>query len=181
MRTIKRNTGWWLTGIMATGLVPPLLLVGLPGCAARSNMPYWAEVQHVAPDTDTEVQLFKDRSSTRSRRVKGRFLSATADSVTLRLKDGQAETIQKESVHRVRIRRPHQWAKWAALGSPPAIVGTLVATGISTSVIPAFFGVPVFLIPDMKAIYEVPAHDGRKLPQGTSSSPSGVNTPEISK
>ena len=132
-----------------------LLLVGLPGCAAR-HLPDWSGVQGVPPDTQTEVQLYKEKAIHGVQKFKGRFLAATNDSVTLNLKDGQDKTFQRESVRRIRIPRPNKWAKWAALGTPPAIVGALAATGLLTNVLPAFFGVPVFFIPDMMAIYEVP-------------------------
>ena len=149
-----RNVGWWLRRITATELVL-LLLVGLPGCAAR-RLPDWSWVQHVPPDTNTEVQLYKEKAIHGVQEFKGRFLAATNDSVTLNLKDGQDKIFQRESIRRVRIPRPNKWAKWAALGAPPAIVGALAATGVTTNVIPAFFGIPVFLMPEMMAIYEGP-------------------------
>lgn len=155
MRISTRNIGWWIRRITATELVLLLLLVGLSGCAAR-HLPDWSWVQDVPPDTKTEVQLYKDKAIHGVQKFKGRFIAATNNSVTLNLKNGQDKIFQRESVRRVRIPRPNKWAKWVALGTPPAIVGALAATGSPTNIIPAFFGIPVFLIPDMKPIYEVP-------------------------
>lgn len=183
MRTFTGISGCWIRGSTATVFVSLLLLAGQPGCAVR-RLPDWSEVQAVTPGTRTEVQLYKEKATRDGSEIKGHFLAATDDSVTLKLQDGQDKTLQRESVRRVRIPRPNRWAKWAALGTPPAIVGALAATGISTGVtgvIPAFFGIPVFLLPGMRAIYEISSDQRRKFPPGTSSSFSGVNSPETSK
>ena len=100
-----------------TGLALLLFLSILPGCAAR-HMPDWSRVQAVPPKTKTEAQLYKDKASKGSRKVKGRFDSATTDSLTLRLKDGQTRTLEKSAVRKVLTHRPFskRWPGWVALG-----------------------------------------------------------------
>ena len=102
-----------------TGLALLLFLSILPGCAAR-HMPDWSRVQAVPPKTKTEAQLYKDKASKGSRKVKGRFDSATTDSLTLRLKDGQTRTLEKSAVRKVLTRRPFskRWPGWVAWGLP---------------------------------------------------------------
>ena len=100
-----------------TGLALLLFLSILPGCAAR-HMADWSRVQAVPPKTKTEAQLYKDKASKGSRKVKGRFDSATTDSLTLRLKDGQTRTLEKSAVRKVLTHRPFskRWPGWVALG-----------------------------------------------------------------
>ena len=159
-------------------LVALLLVTVLPGCVAR-HMLDWSNVQAVVPETKTEVHLFKDSAPQGARKITGRFLSTTDDSVTLKLKDGQTETFQKKDVHKVRIRRPFgkRWQGWVTLGISALIVGQLgnldgpesnrlyfqlLTTGpLATAV---FFGTP------MGGVYEVPPeHRGWRHPQGASS------------
>ena len=107
---------------MATGLALLLLPFILPACAAR-HMPDWSRVQVVPLQTKTEVQLYKDEAHQGSRKVKGRFDSAAADSITLKLRDGQTRTLEKQAVRKVLTRRPFskRWPGWVALGVTLAI------------------------------------------------------------
>ena len=52
------------------------------------------------------MQLYKDEVPQGSRKIKGRFDSATDGSITLRLKDGQTRTLEKSDVRKVLTRRP---------------------------------------------------------------------------
>ena len=63
----------------------------------------WSRVQAVPHDTKTKVRLYQDAAP---RRFKGRFESATADSITLSFKDGQMRTFPKQAVRKVLIPRP---------------------------------------------------------------------------
>ena len=148
-----------------TGLALLLFLSILPGCAAR-HMPDWSRVQAVPPKTKTEAQLYKDKASKGSRKVKGRFDSATTDSLTLRLKDGQTRTLEKSAVRKVLTHRPFskRWPGWVALGvglAASQMWGPL--TGISSDHPNALFyivhmapAVPFFLLSELERIYEVP-------------------------
>ena len=50
----------------------------------------WSRVQSVpTPPKDSVVRLYEDAAPPQSRRIKGRFVSATADSITLVLKTGR--------------------------------------------------------------------------------------------
>lgn len=105
--------------IIATGLVPVLLIMVLSGCGGpKRHMPTWSRVQAVSPQTKTEVRLYKDEAPEGSRRVEGRFHSATDDFVTLTLPDGQNRTFQKQSVREFLTHRSFwkRWPGWAALG-----------------------------------------------------------------
>ena len=65
------------------------------------------------------VRLYQDAAPRESRKIRGRFISATADSITLRLKDGQTRTVQKTTVRKVLTYRPFvkRWQGWFALGA----------------------------------------------------------------
>ena len=101
----------------ATGLMLLLFLSLLTACAAR-HMPDWSRVQAVPPKTKTEVLLYKDEAPQGSQKIQGHFDSATVGSITLRLKDGQTRTLEKQAVHKVLTRRPFskRWPGWVALG-----------------------------------------------------------------
>ena len=77
----------------------------------------WSRVQTVAPGTPAAVFLYQDPTQ----RIKGRFQSATEDSLTLTLKDGQKRTLQKSAVRKVLVHRPpgKRYQGWitAAAGS----------------------------------------------------------------
>jgi len=123
MRNLTGNNDGWFRRVTVTGLVPLLLLVSLPGCVAR-HMSDWSKVQGVAPETKTEVQLYKDSSPRGQRKIKGRLLSATDDSITLQLKNGQTDTFQRKDIRKVLVPRPfvERWLGWVALGVPIALV-----------------------------------------------------------
>ena len=61
-------------------------------------------MQAVSHDTKTEVRLYQDAAPVR--RFRGRFESATADSITLVFKDGQTRSFPKQAVRKVLTRRP---------------------------------------------------------------------------
>lgn len=110
----------------AAGTVSLLLLFVLSGCTAR-NKADWARVQAVVPDTKTEVQLHDDGTPVDDRKFKGRFLSATSDSVTLGFKGGGADTFQKRNIRKVLTQRPvsKRWPAWVTLGVSALIVSQL--------------------------------------------------------
>ena len=129
---MKTRTGGLSRKTTATGLMLSLFLSLLPGCAAR-HMPDWSRVQAVPPQTKTEVQLYKDKASKGSRKVKGHLHSATTDSITLRLKDGQTRTLEKSAVRKVLTRRPFskRWPGWGALGVTFGVLQTLLSMSAS--------------------------------------------------
>lgn len=159
--------------ITAAGLIPLLLLVSLPGCVAR-HMPDWSKVQSVSPDTATEIQFYKEEAR---QRIKGRFLSATEDSVTLVLEDGQRETFQRGRVRKVLAYREFgkRWPGWMALGitmlftpfpeGNPALL-FLISAPISGA---AFYG------SRMGGIYEVPPEHRDWHPKGANAPAAAAN------
>ena len=173
----NRNHRRLLKKITAAGLACLLLVAGLPTAAAKlkSN---WSRVQAVTHNTKAEVRLYKDAAPRENRRIRGRFDSATATSITLVLEDGQRRTFQKSAVRKVLIRLPFRkrGAGWATLVVASVLVGVLWMVGgtmgaepgevplISASVI----GPPTliaFLAAKMGSIYDVPPKH-RTLPQG---------------
>ena len=124
MRSLTRSNRGWLRNPTAAGLVPLLLLASVPSCGGWSvdPMPTWPKVQGVKPGTKTEVQLYRDKASQGRQKIKGRFLSATDDFVTLELTervhtDLRTRTFQKSDVRKVLTHRPtlKRWAGWAAM------------------------------------------------------------------
>ena len=172
MKTPTRNNGRLFSGLAL--LLLPFIL---PACAAR-HMPDWSRVHAVPPKTKTEVQLYKDEAPQGSRKIQGRFDSATTDSLTLRLKDGQTRTLEKSAVRKVLTRRPFakRWPGWVALGVPFAIVGIVSnARGIAPDHTATLYlaltlpAVPFFLLSGMGGIYEVPP-EHRTRPAGAKQS-----------
>ena len=87
-------------------IVLSLCVCLLPACAAR-RMPDWTRVQAVPRETKTEVQLHQDktRPGGKSQKIKGQFQLATADSITLKLEDGQMHTLEKQAVRHCHVNR----------------------------------------------------------------------------
>ena len=169
---MKPLTKGLFTKTTASALALLLSLSLLPSCAAR-HTPDWSRVQAVPPKTKTDVHLYKDEAHQGSRKIKGRFDSAAADSITLKLKDGQTRTLEKSAVRKVLTRRPFakRWPGWVALGvafatleimaklmtklssdSPPTALQRLQGHAITTLPPAAAF----FYGSRMKGIYEVP-------------------------
>ena len=136
----------------------------------------WSRVQAVPRDTKTVVRLYQDAAPRGNRKIKGRFESSTADSITLVLKDGQTRTVQKQAVRKVLTYRPFGKRRpgWVALGIgivlielglnndlPPTASKRLWGHGMYTLPVAAAF----FYGSQMKGIYNVPPRH-RMLPQG---------------
>ena len=68
--------------------------------------------------TATKVVLYQNQASRVNRKIKGHFHSATAESITLLVPDGQLRTLQKEAVRKVPVRRPFKkrYQGWITLG-----------------------------------------------------------------
>ena len=161
---------------MASGLAVSVLLTVLSGCTAR-HLPAWSRVQAVSPQTKMHVRLYSNR------KVQGSFHSAADDSLTLTLRDGQARTLSKQSVHKVFTRR--SWWEglpgWVALGvSAPLVVFFLKP---STDLTPsAKFLVPAFAT----AVTAVAFHGPRRsmiynVPPQHRTPPPGAKQPEAGK
>ena len=184
MKTPTRNYGGLFRKTTATGLMLLLFLSILPGCAAR-HMPDWSRVQAVPPATKTEVQLYEDVAPQASRKIKGRFKSSTDGSITLRLKDGQSRTLQKQAVRKVLTRRPFSKRKpgWIALGVTLGILSLKWTDHhpISTPQAHAVFTLPIagafFYGSRMGGIYEVPPKH-RTRTQGVKQSGAEGKAPE---
>ena len=170
-RTNKRGKGLRKTTV--AGLVSLLLLASVPGCGGWSvgPLPTWPRVQGVKPGTKTEVQLYEDKALQGRKKIKGRFLSATQDSVTLELTerihtDPSTRTIQKSDVRKVMTYRPFakRWPGWAAMLFSTGVVTLVPLSGDYTRgemFLPALIlsipiSIPYFIGSRMGRIYEVP-------------------------
>ena len=132
----------------------------------------WSRVQTVPPGTRTTVVLYRDLAPRGKRKIKGRFHSATAESVTLQLEQGQTRTVEKKDVRRVLVYRPvgqrYQVVATAAAGGALLGLGLLVMLGPGyTFYAPTFAkwaaaflvaptSVALLLAPKMGGIYNVP-------------------------
>ena len=136
----------------------------------------WSRVQAVPRHRKTVVRLYEDAAPPASRRIKGRFVSATPDSITLVLKDGQTRTVHKQDVRKVLTRRPFKKRKpgWIALGVTLAILAAMPLDSDDTRPILAPLAHASITFPTaaaffygsrMKGIYNVPIQY-RMQPQG---------------
>ena len=138
----------------------------------------WSRVQAVPHNRKTEVRLYQDAAPQGNRKIKGRFDSATADSITLVLEDGQTRTVDKQAVRKVLTRRPFSKRKpgWSTLVVTSVLMGVLLmvrgTTGAEPGEVPGIssfvIGVPTliaFLAAPKGPIYNVPPKH-RILPQG---------------
>ena len=82
----------WVRATMTAVLVPLLVVTSLPACATLTHRAYmrraparaqWSRVEAVPVGTRTDVALFEDEAPPDSRRITGRFRSATADSLSV--------------------------------------------------------------------------------------------------
>ncbi len=121
----------------------------------------WARVQALANNTKTRIWLYQDTAPPESRKIKGRFESATADSITLLLKDGQTRSYPKTAVHKVLTRRPYEKRTlgWVALGATSLFC--IVTVGPWDLVSGVYLVIPAaaaagFSVSGTKEIYHVP-------------------------
>ena len=141
----------------------------LPMSAVRGVLFYgiklgWSPVQAVKPGTPTTVLLYKDQAPKGSRKIQGRFQSATGDSLTLERKDGQKRTLSKSAVRKVLVHRPlgKRYAVWIALLVSTVIFGPSLYRSEDFTVVDAgkFIGIPTGLAflaaPKKSEIYHVP-------------------------
>ena len=77
----------------------------------------WSQVQAVPHHRKTKIRLYEDIALQGNRKIKGRFQSATADSITLVLENGQARTFPKLTVRKVLVHRRYvkRWQGWVAV------------------------------------------------------------------
>ena len=107
-----------ISGVLAVTLV--LVTVG-PTAFAQQARGDWTAVQSLAADADISIQLKTGK------RVRGDFLSATDNEVTITRK-GKGESFAKDTIAQIeRLERKAEKGKYAAIG---AAIGTGVGAGI---------------------------------------------------
>ena len=150
------------------------LLLAVPPPAAAKIRSDWSRVQAVETGQRTWVQLYKDETPGEDLKVKGRFESATAESITLVLPDGQTRTFERQAVRKVLVRRPfaQRWPGWAAMGITATILETLSAmddpfsAGLRAQAHGVFtipVGLAFFYGSRLKGIYNVPPKHRAKM------------------
>ena len=149
------------------------LLLAVPPPAAAKIRSDWSSVQAVEAGRRTVVRLYKSKAPKgQPQVVRGRFASASADSITLMLSDGNSATFEKRAVRRVSVRRPagRRWPAGVAAGSMAAVNLALIR-GVDSEDASATLGiltlvttVPVWAAVHFgmarKPIYDVPAESG---------------------
>ena len=136
----------------------------------------WARVQAVPHNRKTAVRLYQAAAPRESRRIKGRFDSATADSITLVLEDGQTHTVRKQAVRKVRTWRPvkKRTPGWVALVIGAVLAEFALNIDLPPTVLERLGGHAMITLPiaggafygsRMGPIYDVPRKH-RILPQG---------------
>lgn len=159
MTKLTGNHSQHLKKPTATGLVLVVVLAGLPSCALQPRTD-WSRVQAVPPPQKTEVRLYKDAAPQESQRIKikGRFESATDDSITLRLKDGLTRTVEKQAVRRILTYRPYvkRWPGWVATGIAAVFFGLPWDSGNGRFLFIPLVGGGFFIGTAMGPIYNVP-------------------------
>ena len=101
-----------------------LVLFAFPQPAEAKDRSDWSKVQTVPVATKTTVVLYKDEAPRGSRKIKGHFGSATAQTVTVLLPNEQSRTLARKVVRQVLISRPFRdrYAGWLVLGGGVALV-----------------------------------------------------------
>ncbi len=155
-----------------------------PGAKAAGRIkPDWSRVQTVTPGTRTTVLLYRDLAPPGKREIKGRFHSATPESVTMLLGPGKTRTLEKKDVRRFLVFRP--LGKRYQLGVATAVgLATGIPFGISYSgdrdnpgqyftiglgaILGLAVGIGYLLAPKMGGIYNVPRnYKNQKKRQGS--------------
>ena len=175
----------------AAGLVLLLVLVGSSPVAEAGLWVKrdWSRVQIVAPGTRTTVVLYKDQAPRGERKIKGRFHSATAETITVLLPNGQLRTLRKKAVRKVLVRRPlkKRYQGWITAAVGTAVWASWVAnpeSDLKASAIPLLAGVLIgaptalaFLVaPKMGDIYNVPPRSRDPSSTGTADPKQGSGT-----
>ena len=127
MKNLTGNNGRTFSKSIAAGLVLLLVLAGwTPAAAARKIELDWPQVQAIKPGTPIKVVLHKDRGFRGNRKLRGRFQSATDDSLTLKMEYGPTRTLPRSAVRKVAVRHKSKrdWSRvqTVALGTPAAVV-----------------------------------------------------------
>jgi len=91
-----------ITGVLA---MCGVVLAFAPESQAKPGSD-WSRVQGVEAARQVRIVLHDDESPKGRRKLKGVFASATADSLTIVLRDGTTRAFQRGDVRRVSVKRP---------------------------------------------------------------------------
>ena len=154
----------------------------------------WSRVQAVRPGTRTTVLLHGDLAPRGKRKIKGRFHSATAESITILLGvlgqgQGQTRTVEKGDVRRVLVYRPvgkrYQVGITVTVGTVLAAAPILIVAGSPNTynlkigwvakVVGVLVGAPtafaLLVAPKMGGIYNVPRNDQKRQKRAAQTTP----------
>ena len=120
MRRITSSMALALAITLFAGTISPVVSAG-PAYFAQQARGDWTAVESLPADEDIAIKLKSGKQ------VRGEFLSATANEVTITRK-GKAESFAKDSIAQIdRLVRKAEKGKYAAIG---AAIGTGVGAGI---------------------------------------------------
>lgn len=96
----------------------------------------WSRVQAVEAARKVRVVIHDDKAPNAKRKLRGVFASATADGLTIGLRDGTLQTLQRDEVRRVSVKQPFLQRRKAwgltALAASAAMVVHLLTSGASS-------------------------------------------------
>ena len=126
MRNLTGTHGRLFSRSIAAALVLLLGLAGWPPAAACKTGIDWSKVQAIKPGAPIKVVLHKDRGFRGNRKLRGRFQSATDDSLTLKMEYGPTRTLPRSAVRKVAVhhKSKRDWSRVqaVALGTPAAVM-----------------------------------------------------------
>ena len=169
----------------AVGIVFFLVVVSWTPTATAKVKSDWSKVLTVKPGTKTTVVLYTDRAPQGKTEIKGRFHSATPESITVTLKAGHTRTAQKQAVFNVLVDRPPYEGLITAGATGGIFLGWVAPKADLNARGWALFGgllvglptaIAFLVSPKMKTIYNVP----RKLRDDPAPKPPPTATKESS-
>ena len=153
-----------------------VLCLGAQACAARTWSggagmdpgAGWSQLQAVAGDTELEIQVRGAAAPPDAEVIRGRFMAATAATLTVAGAGGSERTLERERVLRVRARRPFltRMPGWLALGALAGLMIAIFPAGgdLSFPILWMYVAppgsIPFFLASAWKTIYNAPADAG---------------------
>ena len=136
---VERTAHGFAPRVYSTFAVGLLTLSSLSAPAmARGD---WMQVERLRPGVPTRVHLHNADPASGRKRISGQFESADTDSISLKLRSGQAQTFAQDLIRKVTVRRPvmKRYAGWIGLGATVAVTWLFSAWN-SKPPYPLFYG-----------------------------------------
>ena len=122
-----RNSSVSCIGALVMVLTSAFLLPAEEPKLRRNNR--WENLETVKPGSKIIVRIDKSYRDTFGKTLKGKFASFDDTSMTIQLNGSQSQTIPKEAVRRLIVRRKGApWAPWAGLA-----IGSAIGIGLASN------------------------------------------------